>query len=81
MSITDSRTNPVLFTHIPLSRPDDINCGPLRERGTILPGIGLGYQNTLGKDATRFLLDNLRPSLIFRSGFSPALQMLFSMLI
>ncbi|KAJ7924953.1 Metallo-dependent phosphatase-like protein [Mycena leptocephala] len=58
--------NPVvLFTHIPLSRPDGSSCGPNRERGTIRRGAGFGYQNTLGKSASNFLLESLRPSVIF----------------
>ncbi|KAJ7703056.1 hypothetical protein B0H17DRAFT_1157179 [Mycena rosella] len=56
----------VLFTHIPLSRPDGASCGPNRERGTIRRGVGFGYQNTLGKPASDFLLENLRPSVVFR---------------
>lgn len=54
------------MTHIPLSRPDSTNCGPLRESGTIRRGVGIGYQNTLGKDSSAFLLEKFRPSLIFR---------------
>ncbi|KAJ7091250.1 Metallo-dependent phosphatase-like protein [Mycena epipterygia] len=58
--------NPVvLLTHIPLSRPDGASCGPNRERGTIRRGTGFGYQNTLGKSASDFLLENLRPSVVF----------------
>ncbi|KIM92101.1 hypothetical protein PILCRDRAFT_810120 [Piloderma croceum F 1598] len=55
----------VLFTHIPLSRPDGTDCGPLREKGTITRGAGHGYQNTLNEEASNFLLQNLRPSIIF----------------
>ncbi|KAJ4483269.1 Metallo-dependent phosphatase-like protein [Lentinula aciculospora] len=55
----------ILLSHIPLSRPEGSNCGPLRERGTIRRGVGLGYQNTLGKDSSTFLLEHLRPTLIF----------------
>ncbi|KAJ7346765.1 Metallo-dependent phosphatase-like protein [Mycena albidolilacea] len=55
----------ILFTHIPLSRPDRADCGPNRERGTIRRGTGFGYQNTLGKPVTDFLLQTLRPSVIF----------------
>jgi len=56
----------VLFTHIPLYRPDGKRCGPLREKGTIRPGVGFGYQNTLGKQATFYLLDQIRPIVVFR---------------
>ena len=60
-------TDPViLFSHIPLYRPDGESCGPLREKGTIRPGVGIGYQNTLGKEATKRLLETLRPKLILR---------------
>lgn len=57
----------VLLSHIPLARDNKLDeCGPLREKGTIRPGAGLGYQNTLGKDVTTFVLETVRPSVIFR---------------
>ncbi|KAJ7680471.1 hypothetical protein DFH06DRAFT_418962 [Mycena polygramma] len=55
----------ILLSHIPLARPDTANCGPQREKGSIRKGVGHGYQNTLGKQTTAFLLNSLRPSLIF----------------
>ncbi|KAH9924870.1 Metallo-dependent phosphatase-like protein [Fomitopsis serialis] len=55
----------VLFTHIPLARPEDAPCGPLRERGTIHQGKGFGYQNTLAPHTTEFVLQHVRPSLVF----------------
>ncbi|KAJ6499148.1 hypothetical protein C8R45DRAFT_105691 [Mycena sanguinolenta] len=55
----------VLLSHIPLYRPDSATCGPLREKGSIRKGVGHGYQNTLGKQTTTFLLKNLHPSIIF----------------
>ncbi|KAJ7091243.1 hypothetical protein C8R44DRAFT_835866 [Mycena epipterygia] len=55
----------ILLSHIPLARPDTASCGPLREKGTIRRGVGHGYQNTLGKQTTSFLLKTLRPSVIF----------------
>ncbi|KAI0373402.1 hypothetical protein BV20DRAFT_962538 [Pilatotrama ljubarskyi] len=55
----------LLFTHIPLYRPDTASCGPLREKGTIRRGVGNGYQNTLGKKTTAFLLQTLKPKLVF----------------
>ncbi|KAF9222694.1 Metallo-dependent phosphatase [Gyrodon lividus] len=54
----------ILFTHIPLARPLDAACGPLREKGSIRQGYGLGYQNTLMDGATEFLLESVKPSLI-----------------
>ncbi|KAF9263276.1 Metallo-dependent phosphatase [Marasmius fiardii PR-910] len=54
----------ILLNHIPLSRPEGSYCGPLRERGTIRRGVGIGYQNTLGKDSSRFLLESINPVLV-----------------
>ncbi len=56
----------VLFSHVPLARPDTAYCGPLREKGTIRRGVGVGYQNTLGKKTTNWLFRNVRPCIIFR---------------
>ncbi|CAL1707749.1 unnamed protein product [Somion occarium] len=62
----DEGNDPViLFTHIPLSRPELASCGPLREKGTIHRGVGTNYQNTFGKKTTEFLLREIKPSLIF----------------
>ncbi|KAL1748748.1 hypothetical protein HDZ31DRAFT_28870, partial [Schizophyllum fasciatum] len=55
----------VLLSHIPLHRPDTASCGRLREKGTIRRGVGHGYQNTLGKETTYFLLDTLHPIAVF----------------
>ncbi|KAK0212798.1 hypothetical protein DFS33DRAFT_66866 [Desarmillaria ectypa] len=55
----------VLFTHIPLARPDSASCGPLRERGSIRRGAGHGYQNTFGKQTTSFLLKTLQPVVVY----------------
>ncbi|TFK23915.1 Metallo-dependent phosphatase [Coprinopsis marcescibilis] len=54
----------ILFSHIPLYRPDGNGCGFLRERGAIRPGNGLGYQNLLSKQATLKLLETFQPDLI-----------------
>lgn len=56
----------VLLSHIPLHRPDTATCGRLREKGTIRRGVGHGYQNTLGKETTYYLLDTLHPIAVFR---------------
>lgn len=56
----------ILFSHIPLYRPDGKSCGPLREKGTLRPGVGHGYQNTLEKHASQRLLQSLKPVAIFR---------------
>lgn len=55
----------VLFTHIPLFRPDTATCGPLRERGSIRRGVGFGYQNTLGRQTSEYILKGLRPVVVF----------------
>ncbi|TFK94581.1 hypothetical protein K466DRAFT_657614 [Polyporus arcularius HHB13444] len=55
----------ILFTHIPLHRPDTASCGPLRERGTIRRGVGPSYQNTLGKKTTTFVLKSVTPEIVF----------------
>ena len=56
----------VLFTHIPLFRPDTASCGPLRESGTIRRGAGPNYQSTVGKHVSAFLLDHLQPTMVLR---------------
>ncbi|KZT19066.1 hypothetical protein NEOLEDRAFT_1246079 [Neolentinus lepideus HHB14362 ss-1] len=55
----------VLFSHIPLGRPDTASCGPLREKGTILRGVGPSYQNTIGKQTATYVLESLQPSMVF----------------
>jgi hypothetical protein len=59
----------ILFSHIPLHRAESKKCGPLRERGTIHRGVGHGWQKMLGKHTSSFLLENLRPAVIFRYVF------------
>ncbi|KAH9170147.1 hypothetical protein EDB89DRAFT_1979890 [Lactarius sanguifluus] len=55
----------ILFSHIPLHRAESKQCGPLRERGTIHRGVGHGWQKTLGKQTSSFLLETLRPAIVF----------------
>ncbi|EIW67142.1 hypothetical protein TREMEDRAFT_34063, partial [Tremella mesenterica DSM 1558] len=55
----------ILISHIPLARPEKADCGSLRERGRIAKGAGPGYQNLLGSETTRFLLDVIKPSVVF----------------
>ena len=64
----EGRPSPVvLLSHIPLHRPESWKCGPLRERGvSIQRGAGPGWQTTLEKHTTRFLLQTLDPVAIFR---------------
>ncbi|KAI0260877.1 hypothetical protein BC834DRAFT_973154 [Gloeopeniophorella convolvens] len=62
----DGQHDPViLFSHIPLHRAESKGCGPLRERGTIHRGVGHGWQKTLGKQTSQFLLESLRPVAVF----------------
>jgi hypothetical protein len=56
----------ILFTHIPLYRPSDSNCGPFREKGIIPYARGNGYQTLLSPETSRLLLDKLSPTVIFR---------------
>jgi hypothetical protein len=56
----------ILISHIPLARPESSTCGPLREKGKLLKGAGIGYQNLLGSETTRFLLNYLKPDAIYR---------------
>ena len=59
----------ILFTHIPLYRSSDSNCGPLREKGTIPYVTGEGYQTVLSPETSQLLLNELHPTLIFRYTF------------
>ncbi|CAI5759807.1 unnamed protein product [Candida verbasci] len=55
----------ILFTHVPLQRESSI-CGPLREsKGLDINGHGYQYQNTIAKELSAQILDNLKPNLIF----------------
>jgi hypothetical protein len=63
---TAEPTHAILLSHIPFSRSETADCGPLRERGNIRRGAGLGYQAMLGKQTTNFLLQKLQPLAIFR---------------
>lgn len=55
----------ILFSHIPLHRAESKQCGPRRERGTIHRGVGHGWQKTLGKQTSAFLLESLHPAIVF----------------
>ncbi|EJD03179.1 Metallo-dependent phosphatase [Fomitiporia mediterranea MF3/22] len=55
----------VLFSHIPLFRPDRAPCGPLREKGGIRRGVGPGFQNILMRDTTNYILRYVRPAVVF----------------
>lgn len=70
MTVKENHDPLVLLSHIPLYRPDGAYCGHLRETGTINRGAGHGYQNTLGKQTTAFLMEVLEPSIVFRCAHS-----------
>ncbi|KAI0256084.1 Metallo-dependent phosphatase-like protein [Lactifluus subvellereus] len=55
----------ILFSHIPLYRPPDSDCGPLREKGSIPAVRGRGYQTVLSPETSHLLLTSFRPTLIF----------------
>ena len=65
-SLLDPPPGPkILLSHIPLARPEAASCGPYREHGRISKGAGPGYQNLLGSETSRFLLEALKPSIVF----------------
>ncbi|GAA93610.1 uncharacterized protein L969DRAFT_20735 [Mixia osmundae IAM 14324] len=56
----------ILFSHIPLWRPDGTPCGTSREHAQpIYQGRGRNYQNELDEGTSRFLLDTLQPVYVF----------------
>lgn len=57
----------ILLSHIPLYRPDNTYCGPLRSlfaRKTINQYRGHQYQNLLAQSTSEWLIEKLKPSLI-----------------
>lgn len=60
----------ILFSHVPLWRPSGTGCGKEREskrnKGGIEQGRGKGYQNLIGEEETKWLLDRVRPEAVFR---------------
>lgn len=62
----DPPPSPILISHIPLARTEAVKCGPLREsHEQIKKGVGHGYQNLLGRETSRFLLETLEPTIVF----------------
>lgn len=56
----------ILLTHIPLYRPEGTSCGRMREAPRpIRQGTGRNYQNELDEATTRWLMDRVRPSLVY----------------
>lgn len=64
----DPLPSPIVFSHIPLSRPESAKCGPLREgreNSKIRKGVGPGYQNLLGRQTSSFIVDAIHPVVVF----------------
>lgn len=64
----DPLPSPIVFSHIPLSRPESAKCGPLREGredAKIRKGVGPGYQNLLGRQTSHFIVDAIDPVVVF----------------
>ncbi|KAJ1976499.1 hypothetical protein H4R34_003955, partial [Dimargaris verticillata] len=56
----------LLFTHIPLYRPANTDCGPDRHRGhTINQQFGFQYQDLVRSASTQRILDAIRPAVVF----------------
>ncbi|KAI8615342.1 Metallo-dependent phosphatase-like protein [Chytriomyces sp. MP71] len=61
----DDGTSPrILLTHVPLYRPDDADCGPIRNKPPIRQGYGYQYQNLLNEPLTQYLFTRIRPTLV-----------------
>lgn len=57
----------VLFTHIPLFRPEGTYCGRERESPRALrQGAGKNYQNEMDEVTSKWLIETLRPTIIYR---------------
>ncbi|KAH9467415.1 hypothetical protein Pst134EA_011061 [Puccinia striiformis f. sp. tritici] len=56
----------ILFTHVPLWRPQGTSCGPLREHVKVISqGSGVNYQNEIPYEPTKLILEKIQPSLVF----------------
>ncbi|KAJ3025046.1 UNVERIFIED_CONTAM: hypothetical protein HDU68_007536 [Siphonaria sp. JEL0065] len=54
----------ILLTHVPLFRPDNSPCGPLRNRPLIRQGRGYQYQNLIVEPLSNYILEHVKPVLI-----------------
>ncbi|ORY47382.1 Metallo-dependent phosphatase [Rhizoclosmatium globosum] len=62
---TDPATQPrILLTHIPLFRPDNSPCGPLRNKPLIRQGRGYQYQNLVVESLSEHILQSVKPVLV-----------------
>ncbi|CAG8517056.1 13541_t:CDS:2 [Funneliformis mosseae] len=56
----------ILLTHVPLYRPPNTDCGTLRQQSRyIKQGAGYQYQNLIVESLTNYILNNIKPMLIF----------------
>ncbi|KAJ2097114.1 hypothetical protein GGI09_004004 [Coemansia sp. S100] len=57
----------LLFSHVPLWRPDGTDCGPLRQApgGSLLNRRGYQFRDQLFQNTTSYLLDSIKPTAIF----------------
>ena len=55
-----------MLTHVPLYRPPNTDCGPFRQQSrSINQGAGYQYQNLIFESLTNYILDSIKPVLIF----------------
>ncbi|ORZ17179.1 Metallo-dependent phosphatase-like protein [Absidia repens] len=57
----------VLLSHVPLYRPEQTSCGPLRvqSRPFIYQRYGYQYQNMMNADVSHAILQSIQPDLVF----------------
>ncbi|CAG8506492.1 14456_t:CDS:2 [Ambispora leptoticha] len=66
LSKEESKLPRILMTHVPLYRPPQTDCGPLRQTTRyITQGAGYQYQNLVEESLTRFILEGVKPKLVF----------------
>ncbi|KAJ2470319.1 hypothetical protein GGI02_003005 [Coemansia sp. RSA 2322] len=64
---SDSKQTRLLFSHVPLWRPNGTYCGPLRQSapGHLLNRRGYQFRDQLFENTTKYLLDSIRPAAVF----------------
>ncbi|CAG8520889.1 4092_t:CDS:2 [Ambispora gerdemannii] len=66
LSKEEAKPPRILMTHVPLYRPPQTDCGPLRQNNRYIEqGAGYQYQNLVEESLTRFILNGVKPKLIF----------------
>ncbi|KAJ3035046.1 hypothetical protein HDV00_004372 [Rhizophlyctis rosea] len=56
--------SPILFSHVPLYRPDDSSCGKKRRQWPMRQGHGYQSQNLVSEPLTNRILKSVRPALV-----------------